>query len=140
MTGVFMDAHATVTVERLDQYPVAVIGMIWRKDVLDRDVQAAFVRINQYLNELPAPVYVLVDIRCSPHFPLITTIKGALSGPFTHPHLLAWLIVGKNSMAQVIEHTLSTFTGRHNVLWFTDMASVSDYLIRAAAFAREETV
>ena len=104
------------------------IRMNWQNRVREQDVRIAFEKINLVLNGHGQPLYVVVDIRANPNFPLNATITGALFGPFRNPLLQAWLIIGMNPLARIIERTLKSVTGRSNVFWFSDDAEVQAYL------------
>jgi hypothetical protein len=93
--------------------------MTWDHLVNQADVTPAFEAILEILEESEGQVYVVVDILNSPHFPMAETMARALLGPFRHPRLEAWLIIGNNWMARSIEELLVKVTGRSNVFWFS---------------------
>ena len=105
-----------------------VIQMTWQQQVVEEDVQAAFGSITQYLAQTLEPIYVIVDLVAKPNFPMATTISEALRGPFGHPQLAGWVIVGGNRAASVIEKVLSNITRRKNVYWVENYADAKAFL------------
>ncbi len=126
-----METLPTVTVEYNDA--LSSIRMTWQNQVINTDVQNAFEAINTYLQASDKPLYVIVDIRSNPTFPITATLNGALFGPYRSPMLKEWLILGTNPVARIIERTLKSVTGRSNVLWFDADDEVIDYLQKQQA-------
>ena len=104
------------------------ICMAWNHQVTPRDVEAAFAKITDILEQSAEPLCVVVDLRDNPNFPLGATLHGALFGPYRNPKLKEWLIISSNSAAKMIERVLSSTTGRHNVRWFEQEEAVYAYL------------
>ena len=102
------------------------------------DVTDAFKDINHLLNISSEPLFVIVDIRSNPNFPLSATLNGALFGPYRNPVLREWLIIGSNPLAHMIERILSEVTGRKNVRWFTTDADANAYVLQMAAVPASE--
>lgn len=111
-----MKRDTTIRVARIDGYPA--IKMVWEQRVIVDDVGPAFMAIVEMLDASDEPLFVLVDITSRPLFPLAETMTQALAGPYRHPGLLEWLVVGGTSQARIIEEFLSRVTGRENVRWF----------------------
>jgi hypothetical protein len=84
--------------------------------------------LNTILNEAPEPIYVFVDLRERPNFPLADTLRGALDGPFRNPNLKEWLVIGSSAMAHTIGRMLSAMTRRHNIKWFDSEEEAVAYL------------
>lgn len=118
----------TVNVTPIDDHNALL--MSWDSRPNQRDVSDAFQQINAALEKAQSPLYVVVDLRANPAFPLQSTIFGALPA-YRHPMLHQWLIVGKNRAAQIIESTLSISTRRKNVLWFDTMEAALAHLAQA---------
>jgi hypothetical protein len=112
--------NATVSVGRLEKFPYGLL-MKWLQEVRVGDVTRAFEHINAILDASDVPMYVIVDILSKPKFPMSETIFSALRGPYRHENLTAWLIVGENRMARMIESVLSNITRRKNVEWFESL-------------------
>lgn len=91
--------------------------MTWQQAVLANDVREAFRHILDVLNKSHHPVFVVVDIRSNPRFPVTQTIAEGIE-PYRYENLAAWLIVGQNLLAKSIERVLTTITHRHAVRWF----------------------
>ena len=105
----------TVSVEAIEGYPA--LKMMWQHDVVEADVAPAFAKISAALDATKRPLYVVVDLRSNPRFPILTTVQEALT-PYRDPMLKEWLIVGSNWMAKAIESTLADITRHKNVRWF----------------------
>ena len=121
-----MPQEKTVRIEAVAGY--RALWMIWSHQVNRPDVNPAFRQLVNLLNEAHGPLRVIVDLRQNPQFPLNETLTGALSGPFRHPHLAEWLMIGSSPMAQAIGRALSAVTMRRNLLWFESEAEVFAYL------------
>ncbi len=119
-------SQPTVRIESVEGYPAMV--MLWEHTVRTADVQAAFKDITARLEAADEPTYVLVDLLKDPQFPLIDTITGALWGPFRHPTLKEWLVIGTNTLARVIARSLSNATRRNNIRWFNSYDEVYAYI------------
>lgn len=115
----------SIVVERLNP---AVIKMSWTKNVTNQDVSAGFRQVNDLLNALEQPSFVMVDILADPNFPIAATLTGALFGPYRNPNLREWLILGSNPAARFIERTLSGATGRLIVRWFDSQEQALAYV------------
>jgi len=102
--------------------------MLWTKYPGHEDVSLAFKQVSALLSESPQPMFVVVDIRCDPKFPVTATLTGALFGPQSHKNLRGWLVVGTSTTARFIDRTLSGATGRSLVNWFDDDDQVESYL------------
>jgi hypothetical protein len=126
----------TVTV-RVDftKHPRA-ISMTWEKRVTEIDVKIAFKQIDQMLNVAPQPMVVIVDIAADPIFPLSATLQGALFGPHRNPNMLGWIVVGTNSVARVIESTLSRVSNSVAIQW---VDSCEEALVLVEALVRKST-
>lgn len=128
-------SKTTVDVQPLDVYQG--LKMIWQQKVDDADVRTAFRTIMRTLNDAQVPIVVVVDLRADPKFPLRATLEEG-RGPYKHPMLEEWLIIGSNWTARAIERTLTSLTGRKNVRWFNTEAEVMDYLSRKQATKPEK--
>ncbi|MBN1964160.1 MAG: hypothetical protein JW910_05915 [Anaerolineae bacterium] len=114
-----MTAQPTVHVEPIPGCPA--LKMTWQQHVRDEDVKTAFEDIIAALEAREAPLFVIVDLLSNPRFPLRTTVQEA-SSAYRDRRLAAWLIVGSNWMARMVEGSLSRLTGRHNVYWYESEA------------------
>jgi len=118
--------NPSVRIVRLEDQ--RVVAMIWEHTVDQDDVARAFRDLMECLDAAPTPMYVIVDLRADPHFPLIETFRGALNGPFRHPMLSEWLVVGANSVARSIGGALVAVSNRENIRWFHTYEQALDYL------------
>ena len=119
-------APSTVHVEPVEGHNA--LSMIWQENVTKADVKAAFKAIEARLQTTESPLFVIVDITANPNFPLLETINAALFGPYRHPRLKEWLIIGANRSAQMIERVLAGSVVRKNVRWFTNADEALVYL------------
>lgn len=124
------ESQPSVAVEVVSPYPA--IRMIWQHRVDKADLGQAFKTITEMLDASETPLYIMVDLRANPNFPLTETISGALFGPFRHSMLAEWLVIGASSVARSIGGILSNATGRSNIHWFKTEAEALAYLENAA--------
>jgi hypothetical protein len=120
-----MESNSTVSINLIEGNDS--LRMTWKRDVVEGDVKSAFQKIVTILDKSEKPIFVMVDLRQNPQFPLRTTIIEAMKA-YKHPMLTAWLIVGTNSMAKIIEATLSSLTRRKNVYWFVTEQDALAYM------------
>lgn len=121
-----MNPPRTVTVEPLSAENV--LRMTWQKWVTEEDVYAAFKIITTALVESQNDLFVIVDLRNNPNFPLNATVTGALYGPYRNPRLKEWLIIGSNSTARLIARLLNSISRRDNIHWFNSEDEALAYL------------
>lgn len=119
-------ATASVVVDRLENANAA--KMTWQHSVTAKDVRSAFNQLDEMLAESDDDFFVVVNLLSNPNFPLNATVDGALFGPYRNPKLRAWLIVGSNPVARLIERLLAGVTNRRNVLWFDTENEALEYL------------
>jgi hypothetical protein len=112
----------TVTATQIQGYPAWLLH--WEHSVNKDDVARAFRIITQALDASTEPLWIVVDLRSNPVFPLRETISSAFWGPFRHKNMREWLVVGSNSTAHLIGNTLANITGRANIRWFHEIADV----------------
>lgn len=105
-----------------------VVKMIWQHDVNEADVLPAFYALTQRLNRTVEPLYVVMDLQARPKFPMAETITGAMSGPFGHPKLAYWLMIGTSRPARIIENVLTQVTRHRNTAWFNSLEEVHEFL------------
>ena len=117
---------STCTATPTRGHPAATLW--WAHAVRREDVVTAFRDLNTILNEASEPIYVFVDLRERPNFPLADTLRGALDGPFRNPNLKEWLVIGSSPMAHTIGRMLSSITRRHNIKWFNTEEEAVAYL------------
>ncbi|MBK8134904.1 MAG: hypothetical protein KA401_03890 [Anaerolineae bacterium] len=125
---------STCTATLLPDLPAAVLW--WAHDVQRADVMPAFRHLDTLISMSATPLYVLVDLREKPTFPLTDTLRGALDGPFRNPNLAEWLVVGSTPLAQTIGRTLSAITRRNNIRWFKTLEAAMEFLSAAAHGAK----
>ncbi len=122
-----------LTIITVVQVSSQAVKMVWMKYPSREDVSLAFKQVSTLLTESPQPMYVIVDIRCDPRFPVTATLTGALFGPQSNKNLRGWLVVGTSVTARFIDRTLSGATGRSLVNWFDDDIQVEAYLSQTSA-------
>lgn len=121
-----MENNRTVYVESVDNYPA--LKMVWKSEVDKADLAPAFQAIKKTLNASEQHLYVIVDLRDDPEFPIVDTVVEALRGPFRHRKLAEWLVCDANYSARWIGSLLSRSSGRDNIRWFNTMDDICAYL------------
>ncbi len=116
---------AAITVFKVNDF---VISMTWPKYVTPEQVTQAFTEVGQHLSAAQHPMFIVVDIRNNPKFPVPTTLTGALSSAYRSKNLREWLIIGSSTTARFLDRTLATLTGLSLVRWFTDESAVAAYV------------
>ncbi len=101
--------------------------MTWGHVIYEADARIAFEKLRSVLEKAKTPISVVVDIRANPRFPMKLILTEG-RGPYTHPMLGEWLIIGTSLIAHSIESTMSRFYGRRNVHWFRTEEEVMTYL------------
>lgn len=108
-----------------------VVRMVWEQQVNEADVLPMFTMLTRQLNASPRPMTVIVDLSNKPQMPLTETLTGAMSGPFGHPNLGYWIMIGSTRVARIVENVLKKVLRQHNTIWF-------DTHEEAYAFIREK--
>lgn len=116
----------TVNVEFSTEYHA--LWMHWERGATGRDVQGAYREIGAYLDTVDIATCVIVDLRQNLYMPIKETLTGALFGPYNHPKLGAWLVIGANAFAESVATTLSGITKQEKVHWFQNETAVLAYL------------
>jgi len=107
----------TVRVMAVPGHPCA-IWLQWDAKINPDHIPPAFDQLNTGLDSAEHPVHVLVDLRQNPTLPLAITMHEALSGPFTHPRMGIWLVIGSNQRAQIVANVITKAGFRKNIQWF----------------------
>lgn len=118
--------NRTVTVEYSDEFKALWMG--WGKGATGRDVQNAYREISAYLETLDESICIVVDLRENIYMPVRETLTGALLGPYKHPMVGAWLVIGANAFAQNVAIMLKGVTKQDMVVWCEDEVEVFNYL------------
>jgi hypothetical protein len=118
--------NRSVTVEYSDEFKA--LWMSWGKGATGRDVQNAYREISAYLETQDEQICIVVDLRQNIYMPVRETVSGALFGPYKHPKVGAWLVMGGNSFAQHVAIMLQGVTKQNMVVWCNDEAEVFKYL------------
>lgn len=114
-----------IVIKQIDEHR---IDMIWPSSVSMEDVRSAFSEITSILNTNHLPMFIIVDIRANPKFPVSTTLASAYYGPYRAANFREWLIIGTSTTARFIGATLNSITGKNLVCWFDDKDSAEKYL------------
>ena len=112
-----MENHETVIVEPVKDHPDA-LWLRWAPYVAEADIRPAFHELTRRLDEAHSPVQVLVDLRQNPRLPLQTTIFETMNGPFLHPNMGLWLVVGTNPRAEIIATVITRVGRMDSILWY----------------------
>lgn len=119
---------STCTITPIDGLPACILWYATR--LKSEDISQAFRTLNALIDRSPRPVYVFVDLRQQPQFPLTDILRAALEGPFRNPKLAEWLVIGSTPMAQIIGRTLSAVTLRKNIRYFETEDAAKSYLYK----------
>lgn len=121
-----MNHEPTVTVTAVPNHHALVLR--WAAWINEFDVPAAFHEMTAALDRASLPLHVIVDLTQNPNLPLATTISETVSGPFMHPMMGQWLVVGSNRRAEIVARTVTAIGLRTNINWFDDMAEAMAFL------------
>ena len=119
-------AVSTVSLRQLEGRHV--VETIWSQNIDPDDVRDTMCTINTLLDKTSLPLHVIIDIRQNPDFPLWSTIKETMFGPFRHPNMGHWLVIGSNKTAKFIAYILTEVSNRASIVWFDDEASLWQYV------------
>jgi hypothetical protein len=122
--------NSTVILERMNGLPAVRVTL--EREVASHDVSNAFKLLSTWVAEYPDGLYVVVDLRENPNFPLAANINGTLFGPHRTPNLREWLVIGSHQTARLTERALAAVTGFSNVRWFKNDVEAIAYLNQQA--------
>lgn len=125
---------ATVRVEPVEGYENAY-WLIWDAEVSVEDVAPAFRQLTAALDAASSAVHVMVDLRSDPHLPLAATTQETLAGPFRHPRMGEWLVIGTNWRAEVVANVISKVGLRMNIRWYATEEDALNHLKELATRA-----
>jgi len=121
-----MNTLSTVAVAPLEGRNAIVLR--WDAWIDEFDVPAAFHGLTAELDRASLPVHVIVDLTRNPNLPLATTINETLSGPFSHPMMGEWLVIGSNRRAEIVARAITAVGLRTNIHWFETLADALAFL------------
>jgi hypothetical protein len=104
-----------INITQHDEYPTII--MTWGNTITSGDVRAAFKEITTLLDTTSHDQCVIVDLSTHPSLPMLEIIQSALHGPYAHPKLRQWLVIGGDAFSRSIEKVLAHTTGQHRVKW-----------------------
>ncbi|MEQ9030774.1 MAG: hypothetical protein RLP44_18820, partial [Aggregatilineales bacterium] len=84
----------------------------------------AYESLTDKIQSTDAPIYVIVDIRADPAFPLQVTINNSLRIS-RQQNFNQWLVVGSNRSARMISSVLNSM-GTAKILWFDTVDDALD--------------
>jgi len=119
-------ATPTITVEPINGYDI--LQMTWGPQVEEHDIAVAFRTIASFLKQSTQRIDVIVDISSNPHFPMQTVISETLGGPFNHPQMGMWVVVGVSRAAHIVANVLSRLGSRDRVFRFATQQEALSYL------------
>jgi hypothetical protein len=118
--------HGGIIMELQPQ--LSAIKLVWNSAVTEQGVREGFNRVQAQLTESESPQYIIMDISTNPQFPLKETTAAALFGPYRHPMLLEWLIIGDSEQWHFVEHMLHRATNERKMRWFDTLEAVETYI------------
>jgi hypothetical protein len=112
-----MNSLPTVRVEALRGLD-NVLRLFWETRIVEADVRPAFEALTSALDKAQHHTHVLVDLTCDPNIPLAATMQATIAGPFRHPKMGEWVVVGTNWRARMIADVIARVGPRDNIHWF----------------------
>ncbi|MEQ8676013.1 MAG: hypothetical protein RIC84_22545 [Aggregatilineales bacterium] len=117
------DVHYT-DVEIITHVVKGVFEMRWGSKPNTSTVIRAYESLTDKIQSTDAPIYVIVDIRADPAFPLQVTINNSLRIS-RQQNFNQWLVVGSNRSARMISSVLNSM-GTAKILWFDTVDDALD--------------
>lgn len=109
-------SSASVTLEQ--HHDAAYLLVTWTGIVDGQAINTSFRAMQTYLDAAASPLPIVLDLSGCQRFSAPDALRGALFGPFRHPMLDEWLVIGADSLARNIGRVLSNVTRIHNIRWF----------------------
>ncbi|MDQ7026031.1 MAG: hypothetical protein Q9P01_01670 [Anaerolineae bacterium] len=116
----------TVSIRHIDNIPA--LFMVWDADIKAKDVSQAYQQITTELDQSETLKYIIVDLTSNPNMPFAETLRGALYGPYKHPMLKQWLVVGDHQVGHMVSRLLFSTTGKKHVIWFDSIEDAYDHI------------
>ena len=107
---------------------LSAIKLVWDSAITEQGVREGFSRVQAQLSESEAPQYIIMDVSTNPQFPLKETTAAALFGPYRHPMLREWLIVGECKQWHFVEQMLYRATNERKMRWFDTLDTAETYI------------
>ena len=114
--------------------------MRWNKVIRHGDVERAYKTIQKILDQSGTPQFVIVDLTKNPKMPMTETLLGALRGPYAHPMLNQWLVIGQHRGGQIVAQILSQTTRKRHVVWFNSVDKAERHLEEAISSGHVDTL
>ena len=112
----------------VEQFNHQAMKLTWQYEINKADLHPAFHELTMALTHSSDPMYIIVDLSQDPQLPVLDTMMEALRGPFRHPKLAEWLVLGSNRSARWIADLLIRTASRNNIRWFNTMDEITAYL------------
>src|SRR5258708_16564160 len=116
----------TIAVDLIIDYNL--LKMTWAPQINEHDIAVAFREIASALKKSEIPIDVIVDISNNPQFSMQTLFSEALGGPFKHPQLGMWVVVGTSRAAHIVANGLNRLSGQKKVVRFSTQDEALTYL------------
>jgi hypothetical protein len=120
-----MNIKSTIIVKSINEMALL---MQWEATTNRSDITAAYSEIQRVLEQATSPMYVIVDLTQNPQMPMRETLTGALFGPYGHPMLAQWLVVGKHNIGLMVARLLERTTGKKQVTWFNTIDAALEFV------------
>ncbi|MEO0594637.1 MAG: hypothetical protein AAF126_00840 [Chloroflexota bacterium] len=117
----------TVKLEFIPQQQV--IKLTLAEHVVHSDMQRAMSSILVHLEESHDKHFIVVDMTKNNVLSVQATVSSAFFGPYGHPNVAQWLIVGHHPIGKRISRQLIGWTGESRFTWFDDTASCLKYIL-----------
>ena len=123
-----------ITMETIANLPA--IKLVWKARVTGNEVHSIFNHLQAQLSEAEVPHYIVLDLSANPQFPLKETTAAALFGPYRHPMVIEWLVVGSSEYWKLIEQTLASATNERKIRWFDTVDEAADYIHQRLSYSK----
>lgn len=116
-----------IIVSPLDDLPA--IALLMTGKVNGFDLQEALIDVLIRLEHTQQPLYIIFNMNSASHeVPLSEFVREALRGPYKHPMLAEWLMIGGSMSMSMAMITLTKITQRENYRWFDSHEEALAYI------------
>lgn len=117
------------TISVIEELEYTALRVTFPRDLQCCDLEDVSDWMAGYLNRADAPVHVIVDVRASPLLPVIKTAH-YVSRVQHHPNIGGAFVVGKSSLARLVEQMVETFTGKQSTaVWCHSLEEAYTHLV-----------
>lgn len=111
---------------------VVHLRVTWTGSVDGTAINTTFRDLQSYLDAARNPLPIVFDMSQCTRFSAPDALRGALFGPFRHPLVDEWLIIGADALARNVGRVLTNVTGIDNIRWFFTHEQAYTHLLAKA--------